>query len=47
MNAYLAIDFIQTKLMTNLKRDSRTRNFSNNNINKFIFLLRKFVFSYE
>ena len=47
INDYLAIKIIQTKFGAELKRFKNTFKFSNNDINKFILLLRKGVYSYE
>ena len=46
INLYLAIKIVQTYLMKNSKVDSRTHvYFLTNDINKFILLLRKGIFS--
>ena len=48
MNAYVAIKFIQTSLMKNLKSNLRTYlTFSDNDINKFILLLKKGAYPSE
>ena len=47
INAHLAIKIIQTKLMKIKKEIQEHIKFSNKDINKFIFLLRKGTYPYE
>ena len=47
VNFYLAKKIIQTNLMKNQKRFKNTFDFCNNNINKFILLLRKGIYPYK
>ena len=48
MNVYLAMNFIQKKLDEKLKKKYKnTFKFPNNDVNKFILMLRKGVCPYE
>ena len=48
INVHLAIKIIHTSLMKNLKKQFKNIfKFSNNDINKFLLLIRKGVYPYE
>ena len=48
MNVYLAMNFVQKKLDEKLKKQYKnTFKFPNNDVNKFILMLRKGVCPYE